>query len=307
MGRLGNLTTLLLLGCVVSSTGYGRSISYDIWTADSGSQSSHSVALPTSSACGGDVGLAYANSSPFCLANFTSLSFAPGFTAGQGSYTPYETFSPGSAYQSGYASAYVWAPEATFTNGGGVSQPLTAFTTFQFAPVGLSPDPPPDSATNLSIVLITPYSTLGSAAFATPNSGPIGFTIAFDELHVSSTGVVTDLSTCAGTPATFTVNHATYTAQDPCKSGDVAFDFLNGGFHDATVGGLLGTNSAQSVLPNGWSCVGAGCPGAVSAPEIDPASAASAMTLLFGVIAVLRARRRNGVGSIVGMSKTSME
>jgi hypothetical protein len=295
MGRLGNLTTLLFLGCVVSATGYGRTITYDNWNPNSGPQSGNSVALPTSSACGGDVGLDYSSSS-FCLAGFTSLSFAPGYTAGQGSYTPYQTIADG--YPSQYASAYVWAPDARYaatdTNGHPISLQLTAFTTYQFSPeplsLGSDPLPLPNSAANLSIVTITPYSTLGLAGFSTPGSGPVGFTIGFDEVHVSSTGV-TNLATCSGAPASFTVNNATYTANDPCKSGDVAFDFVSGGFHDAIVGGIFEGASPENVLPTGWSCSGPGCPGAVSAPEIDPASAASAMAFLFGVIAVLRARR----------------
>jgi hypothetical protein len=292
MGRLGNLTALLL-GCVVSATGYGRTISYDIWNPNSGSQSGHSVALPTSSACGGDVGLDYSFSS-FCLTGVTSLSFAPGYTAGQGSYTPYQT-SDADVYQSQYASAYVWAPQARFAAGNTTVQ-LTAFTTFQFAPSGLAPDPPPKSTTDLSIVTITPYSTLGSAGLAPPASGPIGFTIGFDEVQVSNTGAITNLATCSGAPASFTVDGATYTAKNPCKSGDVAFDFVSGGFHDAIVGGLFGGASPENVLPTGWSCSGTGCPGAVGAPEIDSASAASAMTLLLGIIAVLRTRRRTSVG-----------
>jgi hypothetical protein len=298
MGRLGNLTALLL-GCVVSATGYGRTISYDIWTPNSGSQSGHSVGVPTSSACSGDVGLDYTSAS-FCLADVTSLSFAPGYTAGQGSYTPYQTsFADG--YQTGYASAYVWAPQATFA-AGNTTVRLTAFTTFQFAPVGVAPDPPPKSPADLSIVTITPYSTLGSAGFATPGTGPIGFTIGFDEVQISKTGAITNLATCSAAPASFTVNGATYTAKNPCKSGDVAFDFVSGGFHDAIVGGLFANTTGapntvtQSSLPTGWSCSGSGCPGAVGAPEIDPASAASAMTLLFGIIAVLRTRRRSRLG-----------
>jgi hypothetical protein len=294
MGRLGNLTTLLFLGCVVSATGYGRTITYDNWTPNSGPQSGNSVALPTSSACGGDVGLNYSSSS-FCLAGFTGLSFAPGYTAGQGSYTPYQTLAPG--YQSEYASAYVWAPDATYTTADNMSLRLTAFTTFQFSPepVSLGSDPSPNRPADLSIVTITPYSTLGSAGFATPGSGPIGFTIGFDEVQVGNAGGPTSLATCSRAPASFTVNNATYTANDPCKYGDVAFDFVSGGFHDAIVGGFFGSASPENVLPTGWSCSGPGCPGAVSAPEIDPASATSAMALLFGVIAVLRARRRLGI------------
>jgi hypothetical protein len=56
-------------------------------------------------------------------------------------------------------------------------------------------------------------------------------------------------------------------------------------------GTLLGTVTLSSTLPTGWSASG----GTVSAPEIDPASAISAMTLLLGCLAVMRGDRRLAV------------
>jgi hypothetical protein len=232
------------------------------------------------------------SSQSFCLAGFTSLSFSPGYTANVNSYTAYETDSPGpGGYQAGFATAYVWDPGATFNASGGGTVALPAFTSFQFAPAGVGPDPAPNSPANLAAVLVTPYSAQGAT----------GFTIAFDYVQTSMIAngglVVTDLSTCAGAPATITVNNTTYTAANPCKSGDVAFDFLKGSLHDSIVGGLLGSsgngvpNAPESGLPSGWSCSGQGCAAAV-APEIDTASAASALTLLMGVVAILRARKR---------------
>jgi hypothetical protein len=293
MSRVGHRATLFLLCCAVSAPGFSRSIAYDEWSPGS-LTSGTSVTLPTSSACGGNVVLGFAvesSSQSFCLAGFTSLQFSPGYTATVNSYTQYQTFVPGaSVYQSGYASAYVWDPGASFT--GGTTQTLPAFTSFQFAPDGLAPDPPPNSPANLAGVLLTPYTAQGST----------GFTIAFDYVQTSKGAngalVVTNLATCAGAPATFTVNGTTYSAADPCKSGGVAFDFLKGSFHDSIAGGLLGSsgngepNAPQSVLPAGWSCSGPGCAASAVAPEIDAASAASALTLLFALIAVQRARKR---------------
>lgn len=54
-----------------------------------------------------------------------------------------------------------------------------------------------------------------------------------------------------------------------------------------TVGGTVGGTASPSATP-----VGAGTTGATSVPEIDPAAAIAALTLLLGGVAVVRGRRR---------------
>jgi hypothetical protein len=82
-------------------------------------------------------------------------------------------------------------------------------------------------------------------------------------------------TSCGGESASLAVGKQKYTSGNPCAAGDNAFFF-----NDST--GKLVLEGAVS----GWK------PGTVaSAPEIDPNSAVTGLSLLLGSLAVLRGRR----------------
>ena len=101
-------------------------------------------------------------------------------------------------------------------------------------------------------------------------------------------------SSLAGTAgvASFAMGGVTYTSTGTLLPTGTANDFL----FDSS-GKLLGTLGLDpadnptfaAALPDGWTSSGGG--GTISAPEIDPASAAAALALLMGGLAVLRGRR----------------
>jgi hypothetical protein len=101
-----------------------------------------------------------------------------------------------------------------------------------------------------------------------------------------------------GATGSFTFGGATYTGG--CGSGQ-ATDFLFsaskafiGYANDST-----GTLDLTSAVPAGWTTTGGGT-GTVTAPEIDPASAFAALTLLAGTLVVLSDRRQLRVRTHAG-------
>jgi hypothetical protein len=105
-----------------------------------------------------------------------------------------------------------------------------------------------------------------------------------------ATASITRFQTNPGT-ASFTMGGVTYTSTGTNVPYVTDNDFL----FDASgkLIGSLGFNEFASVIitagaPTGWSSSG----GTVSAPEMDPSSAAAAFSLLAGCAAVIRGRRR---------------
>jgi hypothetical protein len=98
---------------------------------------------------------------------------------------------------------------------------------------------------------------------------------------------------CSGETASLQVNSLVFGASSPCTKGTEVtgisteskspYDYLNSHFSfDITSAGKV-----QLVGSSPWA-------GTVSAPEIDPNSAAAGLALLFGGLAVLRGRRVSG-------------
>jgi hypothetical protein len=101
------------------------------------------------------------------------------------------------------------------------------------------------------------------------------------------------LATTAGT-ASFTMGGVTYTSTGTFLPTTTDNDFLfssTGALKGEIVTDSTGTASVVAGLPQGWT-IKSGGGGTVSAPEIDPASAVAGLTLLAGVLAVLRSGRR---------------
>jgi hypothetical protein len=99
----------------------------------------------------------------------------------------------------------------------------------------------------------------------------------------------------AGTTGTasFTIGGVTFTS----NGGLIPFATDNDFLFDSTgkLLGALATNGSGTVVvmtgtPTGWTASSGG--GTTTVPEIDPASAAAALTLLVGGLAILRSRRR---------------
>jgi hypothetical protein len=101
------------------------------------------------------------------------------------------------------------------------------------------------------------------------------------------------LATTAGT-ASFTMGGVTYTSTGTFLPTGTDNDFLfssSGALKGEIVTDSSGTASLVAGVPQGWS-IKSGGGGTVSAPEIDPASAVAGITLLAGLLAVLRSGRR---------------
>jgi hypothetical protein len=102
------------------------------------------------------------------------------------------------------------------------------------------------------------------------------------------------LATTAGT-ASFTMGGVTYTSTGTFLPTSTDNDFLfssTGGLKGELVTNTSGVASLTAGVPQGWAIKSSGGGGTVSAPEIDPASAVAGITLLAGLLAVLRSGRR---------------
>jgi hypothetical protein len=107
------------------------------------------------------------------------------------------------------------------------------------------------------------------------------------------------LATTAGT-ASFTMGGVTYSSTGGLLPTNTDNDFLfssSGALKGDIVTDTAGNASLVAGVPAGWTITstsggGGGGGGTVSAPEIDPASAAAGFTLLAGLLAVLRGGRR---------------
>jgi hypothetical protein len=110
-----------------------------------------------------------------------------------------------------------------------------------------------------------------------------------------NTFVVPALATTAGT-ASFTMGGVTYMSSGTLLPTSTDNDFLfssSGALKGEIVTATNGTASVVAGLPQGWTIKSSsGGGGTVAAPEIDPASAVAGLTLLAGLIAVLRSGRR---------------
>jgi hypothetical protein len=101
------------------------------------------------------------------------------------------------------------------------------------------------------------------------------------------------LTTTAGT-ASFTMGGVTYTSTGGLLPTTTDNDFLfssTGALKGELVTDTTGTASLQAGVPVGWIIKSGGGGGTVAAPEIDPASAVAGVTLLAGLLAMLRERR----------------
>jgi hypothetical protein len=104
-----------------------------------------------------------------------------------------------------------------------------------------------------------------------------------------------DATGCAGETANLSVNGTSYSARSPCAAGAIVSELCNAGsftcvFNDSHFAFDTNANGKlqlEGASPAGWS--------AVAAPEIDPNSAFSGLTLLMGGIAVIVGRRRRPV------------
>jgi hypothetical protein len=102
------------------------------------------------------------------------------------------------------------------------------------------------------------------------------------------------LATTAGT-ASFTMGGVTYTSSGTLLPTTTDNDFLfssTGALKGEIVTDSSGNASLVAGVPVGWIIKsGGGGGGTISAPEIDPASAVAGVTLLAGLLAMLRGRR----------------
>lgn len=98
--------------------------------------------------------------------------------------------------------------------------------------------------------------------------------------------------------ASFTMGGVTYMSTGTVLPTSTDNDFLfssTGALKGEIVTDSSGNASLLAGVPQGWtikSSSGGGGGGTVSAPEIDPASAVAGLTLLAGMLAVLRSGRR---------------
>ena len=103
------------------------------------------------------------------------------------------------------------------------------------------------------------------------------------------------LATTAGT-ASFTMGGVTYMSSGTLLPTSTDNDFLfssTGALKGEIVTDSSGNASLVTGVPQGWTIKSSsGGGGTVSAPEIDPASAAAGITLFAGLLAVLRGGRR---------------
>jgi hypothetical protein len=95
--------------------------------------------------------------------------------------------------------------------------------------------------------------------------------------------------------ASFTMGGVTYMSSGTVLPTSTDNDFLfssTGVLKGEIVTDTSGTASLTAGVPQGWTIKSSGGGGTVSAPEIDPASAVAGLTLLAGMLAVLRSGRR---------------
>jgi hypothetical protein len=128
--------------------------------------------------------------------------------------------------------------------------------------------------------------TMGDSAVAQAGDIEVAFNY--------NTAAVPALATTLGT-ASFTFGGVTYASSGTLLPTSTDNDFLF-----SSAGALIGeivtaTNGTASVIagvPQGWTIKTGGGGGTMSAPEIDPASSFAAVTLLAGLLAVMRGGRR---------------
>lgn len=146
-----------------------------------------------------------------------------------------------------------------------------------------SPGTAPDNYTISSLNGSGDMYVWGNSEQVIVNSGASGFTIDFNYGGASS---------CPSETAMLSVNGATYSAANPCARGtEMKGIGANSGnpydyFQNEFVFGLNKSGNLQ-LDGSGW--------GPVAAPEIDPNSAFSGLTLLLGGVAVIVGRRRSPV------------
>lgn len=102
------------------------------------------------------------------------------------------------------------------------------------------------------------------------------------------------LATTAAT-ASFTMGGVTYASSGTLLPTTTDNDFLfssTGALKGEIVTDSSGNASLVAGVPVGWIIKSGGGGGTISAPEIDPASAVAGVTLLAGLLAVLRGGRR---------------
>jgi len=133
----------------------------------------------------------------------------------------------------------------------------------------------------------------GNDASGQPADEQIVVTTSSNQLTIAFNYDATSAAVCSGEFATLAINHTTYRAASPCGAGTVIGGSGAGrditGFNESQF--VFDTSSTKvqlEALPSGWS--------AVSAPELDPRGSVSALTLLLGSLAVLRARRSAASG-----------
>ena len=192
-----------------------------------------------------------------CMSTYTTISDPTGVA----SISPGGTFENVAACTPDSSSSSDLFPEsspndASTAIGGGASYLATGGEMFQFYAGAVGPD---------------------------PTAQVIEWTLANSDTEIEMNGW------CAGgATGSFTFGGATYTGG--CGAGQ-ATDFLFGaskGFI-GYVNDSTNTVDLTSAVPTGWTTNGSGT---VTAPEIDPASAFAALTLLAGTLVVLSDRRR---------------
>jgi hypothetical protein len=249
MTRSGILAAVGLFS-LLTSTAYSKHIAYDgKITIGSGTATSISLA-GTGSGCAGV--LFETEDSVGCLPGITSLSFAPGYTAGTSSYT--EVVGDGSHY-----TAFLWPPSSA-----------SAFNSSNNGPY---------AQTDVVAAVISGAGTGACAASTNANC----WSLEFDYDSVSKAGgmlpVVTPLTSCPGGGAASVSVAAggvtsTYTSSNPCAINGTEMEFI-------------GTKLTGTFCSDGAPCGTPTSGTPTAAPEINSSSAISALTLLAGCLAVL--------------------
>jgi len=237
---------------LVASAADSKSIQYDgKFTMGGGTGTSASLSA-TGSGCSGV--LIESDDNFGCLPGITSVSVTPGDTAGSSSYT--EIVSDGGGY-----TALVW--------------PASSAIDFNSSFAG------PVAQTD---VVAAVFGGAGVGACAASTNANC-WSLEFDYLSVESAGgpggpTITPLTSCPGTYSAASVSivaggvTSTYTSSNPCAINGTELDFI---------GSKLTATSCTYGPPCGTPTMTGG---AVAAPEIDSASAISALTLFAGCLAV---------------------
>jgi hypothetical protein len=235
-------------------------------------------------------------------AGIASISFvvclicSPSAQAGHGA-----RIDQGNAAAPGCMTTWTLAPDQTASaafSPGGTYGSVVACIPDSGSPADLYPNGVPANDSSTAAGGGSPFAATGGEMFqfftaAVPSAQPQAQVVTWT-LANSDTEIEMNDWCPGGAAGSFNWGGATYTGGCNNAPTDFLFNSAKGfiGFVDDTTD----TVKLQTALPTGWSTGGS----VTSAPEINPSSAAAALILLAGGLAVLRGRRPLKVAALPG-------